>query len=296
MQDKIPFVKTQGTGNDFIIIERKDIPGIDINAYSLYLNDRHFGIGGDGLLIVDKANDLYKMTMINPDGSEAMCGNGIRCFGLYLKEKGYIKENKFTVDSIAGTKELEYENKDGKHYFTVNMGKPILERDKIPVAGKGASPVIDMPVMIKGNEYELTCVSMGNPHAVIFVDSYENLNLHETGHNIEHHALFPERTNVEFIKIIDRNNILMRVWERGAGETLACGTGTCAAVVAANLKNYVDNEVNVTLPGGEVNIKYSGDDVVMTGEANIVFSGNIDIDKVKNSFPDSFSKKVMLLK
>ncbi len=279
----IPFVKMQGTGNDFIIIEREHITGIPINDFSLALNDRHFGIGGDGLIIIDKENGFYKMTMINPDGSEAMCGNGIRCFGLYLVERGYVKEKEFVVDSIAGKKNLIHQIRGDKHYFTVNMGEPILERNKIPLAVEGESPVVDVPVKTSRGEFLATCVSMGNPHAVIFVNTYEGFDLHQIGNEIEHHSLFPQRTNVEFIQVRDRNNLVMRVWERGAGETLACGTGTCAAVVASRLKGYVDDHVTVKLPGGIVEISYSGKEVFMTGEAKTVFSGNVDIVSLQSS-------------
>lgn len=291
MSELTPFVKMQGTGNDFIIIERKDIKHLDINSYSKYLNDRHFGIGGDGLIIVDKTSQHYKMTMINPDGSEAMCGNGIRCFALYLIQKGYINGKEFILDSIAGLKSMKYEKRNGRDYFTVNMGQPILEPAEIPVKTAKTSPVTDMEITAQGRKYRTTCVSMGNPHAVLFVDSYDDIDIHKTGYEIEYNSVFPDRANVEFIKIIDRNNIMMRVWERGTGETLACGTGTCAAVVASNLNGYVDEKVNVRVPGGVVEIEYSGGDVIMTGEAAWVFSGMIDIEKVKFDFPENLNKK-----
>jgi diaminopimelate epimerase len=283
----IPFVKMQGTGNDFIVIERDDIKNIDINAYSKYLNHRHFGIGGDGLLVVDSKDGLYKMTMINPDGSEAMCGNGIRCFALYLIEKGYIKENEFEVASSAGVKKISYASTGGKHYFKVNMGYPILEPSKIPVMAEGENPVVALELDADNKKYIANCVSMGNPHAVIFVDNYESINIPAAGKSIENNPVFPERTNVEFVVVEDRKNIKMRVWERGAGETLACGTGTCASVVASYLKGYVDQTVNVSLLGGDVEIFYSGSDVYMTGEAVTVYSGEIDIEKLKASCPDN---------
>ncbi len=289
----IPFVKMQGTGNDFIIIEREHVKHVDINSYSRFLNDRHFGIGGDGLIIIDKSNDLYKMTMINPDGSEAMCGNGIRCFALYLLKKGFISGNEFKVDSIAGVKSIKYEDRNGRDYFSVNMGVPILERSLIPVAGTGPSPVLNLEVQADGKDYLATCVSMGNPHTVIFLNSYENIDVHIAGAQIEQNPIFPERTNVEFIKVVDRNNVMMRVWERGAGETLACGTGTCAAVVASNLQGYVDDFVKVNVPGGIVEINYSGKDVIMTGEAAVVFEGNFNLEKIKEKYPEKFNPELI---
>ena len=281
----VPFVKMQGTGNDFIVIERDDIKNIDINSYSKYLNHRHFGIGGDGLLIVDKEEGLYKMTMINPDGSEAMCGNGIRCFALYLRDKGYVAEDEADVASIAGVKRIGYKQRDGKHYFKVDMGLPILEPDKIPVRADIKSPITDVELDVAGKKYIASCVSMGNPHAVIFIDDYKNVDIPSVGKSIEYNSLFPKRTNVEFVIIEDRENIKMRVWERGAGETLACGTGTCASVVASRLKGYVDENVRVSLPGGDVEIYYNGSNVYMTGEAVSVFSGSFDIDNLKASYP-----------
>jgi diaminopimelate epimerase len=275
---KIPFVKMHGTGNDFIIIERNDIRGININDYSKYLNDRHFGIGGDGLLIVDKSDSLYKMTMINPDGSEAMCGNGIRCFALYLLEKNYEKNTEFEVDSIAGVKKIQWEKTDNNYFFSVDMGNPIFERSKIPMSGSGKSPVIDEKLIVDNADYYATCVSMGNPHAVIFVDDYNSFSIDKVGKSIENNQLFPKRTNVEFVKVIDRNNIVMRVWERGAGQTLACGTGTCASVVAASLKGLVEDKVTVQVLGGILHITYIDDNVIMKGEAKTVFTGTIDIE------------------
>ncbi len=288
-----PFVKMHGTGNDFIIMEREHVKHLNINSYSKYLNDRHFGIGGDGLIIIDKENGLFKMTMINPDGSEAMCGNGIRCFALYLIQEGFITDFEFKVDSIAGIKSLKYENRNGADYFSVNMGLPVLESKRIPVKTTVSSPVIGLELNANGGKYKATCVSMGNPHAVLFVDSYDNIDIHKIGYEIEHNALFPERTNVEFIKVIDRKNVMMRVWERGAGETLACGTGTCAAVVASNLNGYVDDFVSVTLPGGVVEIEYSGGDVIMTGEAVRVFNGNVDIERIKKTYPKKINRELI---
>lgn len=285
---KIPFVKMQGTGNDFIIIDRNDLAEININKYSRFLNDRHFGIGGDGLIIIDKAGDLYKMTMINPDGSEAMCGNGIRCFGLYLVENNLVNQSEFTVASIAGDKKLKHFKDGDKHYFTVDMGEPIFEAQKIPVKSKLKNPVIDLPLKVGENIYKATCLSMGNPHAVIFVDDYETIDTSKVGSSIEYNENFPERTNVEFIRIIDKNNIEMKVWERGAGLTLACGTGTCASVVASSLKGFVNEKVKVFLPGGEVDIEYNGENVLMTGEAKTVFTGVIDSKSMIRDFKISY--------
>jgi diaminopimelate epimerase len=204
-----------------------------------------------------------------------------------LIEKGYIKENEFEVASSAGVKKISYASTGGKHYFKVNMGYPILEPSKIPVMAEGENPVVALELDADNKKYIANCVSMGNPHAVIFVDNYESINIPAAGKSIENNPVFPERTNVEFVVVEDRKNIKMRVWERGAGETLACGTGTCASVVASYLKGYVDQTVNVSLLGGDVEIFYSGSDVYMTGEAVTVYSGEIDIEKLKASCPDN---------
>ena len=265
------FFKVQATGNDFILVERKWIKKHKIEELSPILCDRHFGIGSDGILIVDKEDGLYKMTMLNPDGSEAMCGNGLRAFIRYLLEKGYIKKKSFEVKTIKGINKIIIEN----NLIKASLGSPIFEREKIPFAKQGATPAIDEEIEAGDKVFKATLVSMGNPHAVIFVDDPDKIDIKKYGPIIENHKLFPKRTNVEFAKLVDRNNIIMRVWERGAGITLACGTGTAATVVAARLKNLVDKKVVVHLLGGEIEIEYDNDEALMKGDASIVFSGEI---------------------
>ncbi|HOJ50135.1 MAG TPA: diaminopimelate epimerase [Spirochaetota bacterium] len=266
------FVKVQATGNDFILVEREWIKGYDIENIAPILCDRHFGIGSDGILIVDKEDELYKMTMLNPDGSEAMCGNGLRAFVRYLITKGYINKNEFRVKTLPGINNIKIEN----NLIKASLGKPIFEREKIPFTKKGIEPAIDEEIEVDGVIFKATLVSMGNPHAVIFVDNVEEVDIKKWGPKIENYPLFPKRTNVEFAQVLNRNEIIMRVWERGAGITLACGTGTAATVVAARLKKLVNSKVTVHLLGGDIEIEYDFEEVIMKGDASIVFTGNIE--------------------
>jgi len=268
----LKFVKVQATGNDFILVEREWIKGYDIENIAPILCDRHFGIGSDGILIVDKEDELYKMTMLNPDGSEAMCGNGLRAFVRYLITKGYINKNEFRVKTLPGINNIKIEN----NLIKASLGKPIFEREKIPFTKKGIEPAIDEEIEVDGVIFKATLVSMGNPHAVIFVDNVEEVDIKKWGPKIENHPLFPKRTNVEFAQVLNRDEIIMRVWERGAGITLACGTGTAATVVAARLKKLVNSKVTVHLLGGDIEIEYDFEEVIMKGDASIVFTGNIE--------------------
>jgi len=268
----LKFVKVQATGNDFILVEREWIKGYDIENIAPILCDRHFGIGSDGILIVDKEDELYKMTMLNPDGSEAMCGNGLRAFVRYLITKGYINKNEFRVKTLPGINNIKIEN----NLIKASLGKPIFEREKIPFTKKGIEPAIDEEIEVDGVIFKATLVSMGNPHAVIFVDNVEEVDIKKWGPKIENYPLFPKRTNVEFAQVLNRNEIIMRVWERGAGITLACGTGTAATVVAARLKKLVNSKVTVHLLGGDIEIEYDFEEVIMKGDASIVFTGNIE--------------------
>lgn len=277
------FVKTQALGNDFILVEREWIKDLDIEKLSPALCNRNFGIGSDGILIVDREDSLYKMTMLNPDGSEAMCGNGLRAFILYLLDEGYVKTDHFEVLSLSGKNmvDIERDSSGRVKNIAANLGYPIFERAKIPFAKEGLEPAIDEPIEACGQTFHATLISMGNPHAIIFVDDINAININEWGPAIENHPLFPQRTNVEFVQFVDKDNLIMRVWERGAGVTLACGTGTSATVVAAVLKGLTNSRVKVHLLGGILEIEYKkGETVKMIGPASEVFRGEIDPFKI----------------
>ena len=294
----LKFTKMHGCGNDYIYFDctGSDFPGgaQGEKEAAIKLSDRHFGIGGDGIIIIKKGQTAdFEMVMYNADGSRSqMCGNGIRCVGKYVYDAGYTKGREFTVESMGAVKHLkvikgERENKGT--WLSVDMGSPILEAEKIPVAlavpelvegVEGPTKhVILHPLTINNNEYKITCVSMGNPHAVVFIDKKPaDFPVCQLGPLFENNAFFPERTNTEFAFVEDRRTIWMRVWERGTGETLACGTGTCATVVAAILNGLVDagEKITVHLLGGDLQIEWSGcegDSVFMTGPAETVFTG-----------------------
>lgn len=302
------FTKMHGCGNDYIYFDctKSDFPGGaegECKA-AIKLSDRHFGIGGDGIIIIKKGIKAdFEMVMYNADGSRSqMCGNGIRCVGKLVYDAGYTKGREFTVESMGAVKLLtvvEGERGDRQTKLSVDMGKPILEAEKIPVNTKmlksalntvvepvettAESRVISYPLTIGGIKYKTTCVSMGNPHAVVFIDKKPaDFPVCEIGPLFENNAFFPERTNTEFAYVEDRRTIWMRVWERGTGETLACGTGTCATVVAAILNGLVDagEKITVHLLGGDLEIVWSGreeDSVFMTGPAETVFNGEIKL-------------------
>ena len=285
------FTKMHGCGNDYIYFDctKEDFPGgaEGEKQAAIKLSDRHFGIGGDGIIIIKKGTKAdFEMVMYNADGSRSqMCGNGIRCVGKYVYDAGYAKGREFTAESMGAVKILKVEDGEPGDKVTklsVDMGSPILEAEKIPVALKGGR-VIQHPLTIAGVEYKTTCVSMGNPHAVVFIDKKPSeFPVCEIGPLFENDKFFPERTNTEFAYVEDRRTIWMRVWERGTGETLACGTGTCATVVAAILNGLVDagEKITVHLLGGDLEIQWSGnegDSVFMTGPAENVFTGNVDL-------------------
>ena len=291
------FTKMHGCGNDYIYFDctKTDFPGgaEGEKRAAIALSDRHFGIGGDGIIIIKKGKNAdFEMVMYNADGSRSqMCGNGIRCVGKYVYDAGYTKElgradgREFTVESMGAVKILkvvEGEPCDKVTKLSVDMGSPILEAAKIPVA-LGSGRVILYPLTIGGIEYKTTCVSMGNPHAVVFIDKKPaEFPVCEIGPLFENNKFFPERTNTEFAYVENRRTIWMRVWERGTGETLACGTGTCATVVAAILNGLVDagEKITVHLLGGDLEIEWSGkegDSVFMTGPAQTVFTGDVDL-------------------
>ncbi|MGN0459054.1 MAG: diaminopimelate epimerase [Eubacterium sp.] len=277
------FTKMHGCGNDYIYIDCFEETVKDESAAAIKLSDRHFGIGGDGLILIKKGTTAdFEMVMYNADGTRAeMCGNAIRCVARYVYDKGYVKSTDFSIESMGKVKyiTLTLENNVVK-WVRVDMGAPILNAVDIPVISD-SEKVISENITVDGWEFNMTCVSMGNPHAVMFIDkSPKEFELEHFGPLFESNSIFPKRVNAEFAKVIDRNNIEMRVWERGTGETLACGTGTCATVVAAILNGYVDNDVTVHLIGGDLKIHWSGDEkdsVIMTGPAEYVFSGEIDL-------------------
>lgn len=274
------FFKMQGLGNDYVYIDC--INGkepIDIKNLTNRLSNRHFGVGSDGLILLckSKAADL-KMRMFNSDGSEAqMCGNGIRCVAKLAYELGLICEEITTIETLSGIKTLKLNIVKGKvKTVEVDMGAPILEATKIPVSSsaKIEDKKVKAEVKAKNKKIELTCVSMGNPHAVTFVNNIKNFKVAEYGPILENADIFPEKANIEFVEVVDKNNIKMRVWERGSGETLACGTGACSSVVASSLNGYTDRKVNVQLLGGNLEIEWKPNNHVhMTGPAVTVFKG-----------------------
>lgn len=280
---KIKFTKMQGCGNDYIYINgfTEKIPQEKKTEIVRRISDRHFGIGGDGAIFINPAQEAdFEMEMYNADGSRSeMCGNGIRCVGKYVYDYGLIDKTKFSVVSAGKIKylELTVENKKAVR-IKVNMGSPILLPKQIPVLSE-SEKVVDEPITVLDKEYRMTCVSMGNPHAVVFVENTSDFPVNEVGPYFEHHERFPNRTNTEFVQIIDRNHIKMRVYERGTGETLACGTGCCASVVACVLNNLTDALVYVEVLGGVIYIEWNREEnqIYMTGPAETVFEGEIDV-------------------
>jgi len=275
------FTKMEGLGNDYVYIDlfTEELPQMDLGELARKLSDRHFGIGSDGIvLMMPSGSEHCRMRMFNSDGSEAeMCGNAVRCVAKLMYDQGRHEDGIVTIETLAGRIVAKVSNRD--RFIAdveVDMGEPVLEPMMIPVNLVGDT-AIDVPLDIKGAELRFTAVSMGNPHCTIFVDEIEDNMVLGLGPVIEKDPLFPERTNVEFIKVLDRGNIEMRVWERGAGETLACGTGACASVVSCILNGLCDHEVNVKLLGGTLNIGWSGEGAVrMRGPARIVFTGEIE--------------------
>ncbi len=278
---KYEFVKMQGCGNDYVYIDAFKYDIKDPGALSVKISDRHFGIGSDGLILVapSKVAD-GQMIMFNLDGYQSqMCGNGIRCVGKFLYDIKGIKKDVLTIETLCGVKTLNMHVENGEAVAaTVDMGAAILKPSDIPVALDG-DMIVNRKVDIDGKEYSITCVSMGNPHCVVFEDDVEDLPLETIGPEFENNRIFPERTNTEFVKVIDKDHLRMRVWERGSGETWACGTGTCATVVAACLNGYCNKgeDVEVQLNGGKLVINYTDERVLMTGPCTTSFTGEIDI-------------------
>ncbi len=277
---RMKFTKMQGLGNDYVYVNCLEEVVKNPKEVARKVSDRHFGIGSDGLILIkpsDKAD--FFMEMYNADGSQSeMCGNGIRCVGKYVYDFGLTKKTEVAIDTLAGIKYLTLHVENGKvATVTVDMGMPILKAKEIPVQCE-EEQFINQKVKALGKTYCMTAVSMGNPHGVIFVEDVKNFPVHEVGKVLEVHEIFPKRANIEFLEILDKKTANMRVWERGSGETLACGTGTCASVVAGVLNGKLEKEVLVHLLGGDLFIEWKEDNhVYMTGAATTVFTGEIEI-------------------
>ena len=274
------FTKMQGIGNDYVYVncfkEKVDNP----SELAIKVSDRHFGIGSDGLILIKPSQKAdFMMDMYNADGSQgAMCGNGIRCVAKYVYDYGLTDKKQISVETLSGIKYLDLTVVDGKvELVKVDMGEPILTAKDIPVLAD-SEKVIDAPIQVDGKEYHITAVSMGNPHGIVYMDDVENLKIEEIGPKFENHQRFPDRINTEFVQVLNRNTLRMRVWERGSGETLACGTGACAVTVASVLNGKTDREVTVQLLGGELKVCWDQETnhVFMTGPAKVVFDGEID--------------------
>ena len=278
---KIKFTKMHGIGNDYIYINCFEQKVENPNELAIKMSPRRFSVGADGVILICPSDVAdVKMRMFNLDGSEGkMCGNGIRCVGKYIYDNNIAHQSVVTVETLSGIKTLEIADKCGKaETITVDMGTPELTPSKIPAVAEG-NAIINQPITVAGRQYRITAVSMGNPHAVVFCDEIDSLNLEKIGPDFEHHAMFPEQVNTEFIRVINKNTLQMRVWERGSGETLACGTGACASVVAAVKNGYCkqNEEITVHLAGGDLFITYAADGrVFMRGGAEKVFDGEYE--------------------
>jgi diaminopimelate epimerase len=277
------FTKMHGIGNDYVYVNCFKETVKDPATVAKFVSDRHFGIGSDGLILI-KPSDIAdcEMDMYNLDGSQgAMCGNGIRCVAKYVYDHGIVNKTSISIATRSGIKYVDLTVQDGKvSSVKVNMGSPILQAAQIPVVAQ-TEEVIDVPIEVDGIIYHFTGVSMGNPHAIVYMDDVDNLEIEMIGPSFENHIVFPDRVNTEFVKVIDRHTLQMRVWERGSGETLACGTGACAVAVASVLNGYVDGDspVTVKLLGGDLQIMWNRHEnlVYMTGPATTVFDGEIDL-------------------
>ena len=280
----LKFTKMHGIGNDYIYINAIAQKIDDPNTLAIKLSDRHFSIGGDGVILICESDVAdAKMRMFNADGSEGMmCGNGVRCVGKYVYDN--LLEDKsrdtITIETLSGIKTLKITAVDGKaELLEVDMGKAELKAEKIPVVFENCDEVIAQTLNVNGVDHIVTCVSMGNPHCVTFVSDVDSLDLEKIGPHFENHEAFPQRINTEFVKVVDENTLQMRVWERGSGETWACGTGACATVVAAVENGYCKKgeDVTVHLRGGDLIINYTDERVLMTGPATKVFDGEIEV-------------------
>lgn len=275
------FTKMHGCGNDYVYVNYLKEKVENPEEVSRFVSDRHFGIGSDGLILIkpsDKAD--FFMDMYNADGSSSpMCGNGIRCVAKYVYDHGMTDKQQISIETGAGIKYLDLKVVNNKvEEVTVDMGSPITEPNLVPVVSE-KDQVVALPITVGEINYEMTCVSMGNPHAIVYVDDTKAVDIEKVGPLFENHKMFPKRTNTEFIRVVDRNTIEMRVWERGSGETLACGTGACASAYACILNGFTDDKVTVKLLGGDLKIEYDREKhtIFMTGPATTVFEGEIDL-------------------
>lgn len=274
------FTKMQGIGNDYVYVNGFKEKLKNPSETAIKVSDRHFGIGSDGLILINPSKVAdFEMEMYNADGSRGeMCGNGIRCVAKYVYDYGLTDKTQIAVETLAGIKYLDLTVRDGKAVqIKVNMGNPILNPEQIPIVSEGAE-VINEPIVVEGKEYRMTGVSMGNPHVIIYMDDIDHLEIEKIGPKFENHERFPKRVNTEFVKVLDRNTVQMRVWERGSGETLACGTGACAVAVACILNGLTEDKVTVKLLGGDLLIEWDRENnlVYMTGPAEVVFDGEWD--------------------
>lgn len=277
---KLPFTKMHGISNDYVYVNAFATKVVDPPTVARKVSNRRTGIGSDGLILICPSDTAHaRMEMYNADGSRgSMCGNGIRCVGKFVYEHGLARANPLKIDTDSGVKVLFLEVTDNKvTRVTVDMGEPILDGPSIPVAAAGQ--VINQPLEVDGKSYLVTCISMGNPHCVTFVDAVDPLELEKIGPKFEHHPFFPQRVNTEFIHVVSPTELNMRVWERGSGETWACGTGACAAAVAAALNKRTGRRVTIHLRGGDLEIEWREEDnhVYMTGPAEEVFNGTIEV-------------------
>ncbi len=277
----LKFTKMHGLGNDYVYMDcTKSGEPEDAISLACFVSNRHFGVGSDGLILICKSNTCdFKMRMFNADGTEAeMCGNGIRCVGKFVYDKGLTSKTEITVETLAGVKNLKLQVVEGKvETVEVDMGEPILEAEHIPVISK-EYPVKNLKLQAEGKEFTFTCVSVGNPHAITIVDNVDSFEVEKYGKKLEVDPHFPEKANIEFVQIVDKNTIKMRVWERGSGETFACGTGASAVAVACNLNGLTGEDVTVKLLGGDLQIKWNKENnhIYMTGPAVTVFEGELE--------------------
>lgn len=274
------FTKMHGAGNDYVYINCFEETIKDPSKFSIRISDRHFGIGSDGLILIQpsKVADCC-MDMYNADGSRAeMCGNGLRCVAKYVYDHKIVEKEEMKIETLGGIKDVRLLIKDGKaDKITINMGQPEFRPEKIPVDEKG-DRIVSKPILVDGKEYKITCVSMGNPHTVVYMEDIDSLDLEKIGPAFENHVKFPNRINTEFVQIIDRTHLKMRVWERGSGETLACGTGACASAVATIVNGKADRIVDIKLKGGHLTIEWNPEDncVYLTGSAEEVYNGELN--------------------
>lgn len=275
------FTKMQGLGNDYVYVNCFKETIENPPEMAKKVSNRNFGIGSDGLIMINPSDVAdFEMEMYNADGSRSeMCGNGIRCVGKYVYDYGLTEKEHISVETLAGIKYLDLTVEDGKvKLVKVDMGNPELVPANIPIVADG-DRVIDEPINVNGTEYRMTGVSMGNPHAVVYVEDVKGLDIETIGPAFENHERFPNRVNTEFVKVLDRNTVEMRVWERGSGETMACGTGACAVAVACILNGFTEDKVTVKLLGGDLQIEWDkeADKVYMTGPAEVSFDGEINL-------------------